>query len=75
MKLLNLEGQRYTRLTAIRRVDRTGAHTLWECLCDCGIRSFVTVENLRSGKVRSCGCLKGLKKQIHGEARKGKTTY
>lgn len=29
-----------------------------ECVCECGKKSFVTVDNLKSGNTSSCGCLR-----------------
>jgi hypothetical protein len=31
-------------------------NVVWECLCECGGKSYVTTGNLRSGNSRSCGC-------------------
>lgn len=59
-----------------------------ECICNCGLQEFstnvktaiVTVNNLRKGHTRSCGCIwkessvKGLFRLVHGEARNGHTT-
>jgi len=30
----------------------------WECLCDCGNKKVVKGPNLKSGKTKSCGCIK-----------------
>lgn len=55
---IDLTGQRFGRLTVIRRVQnlRKGA-TRWECLCDCGGKCITYTSNLRRGNARSCGCL------------------
>ena len=48
------------------------------CLCDCGKKHKVTGANLRSGAVKSCGCLaiEARKKNntIHGHTKEGKIT-
>lgn len=31
-------------------------HLVWECRCLCGNKVFAISQNLRSGKVKSCGC-------------------
>jgi hypothetical protein len=53
--LIDLSGQRFGRLTAIRYIK---AEKKWECLCDCGTTKIVKTMLLRSGKTRSCGCLR-----------------
>ena len=56
-KALDLKGQRFGRLTAIRSVRR-GGKLLWGCVCDCGTRICVSSGRLHSGNTRSCGCLR-----------------
>ena len=56
---LDISGQRFGKLIAIRRVgtaEYNGA--LWECQCDCGNKHIAELSNLKTGKVKSCGCLK-----------------
>ena len=36
MKSLDISGEKYGRLTAIRRAQTLGRHTQWLFLCDCG---------------------------------------
>lgn len=61
-----VKGDRFNRLTAMRKVYnpnvKTRNHDYWECLCDCGNETLVLDSNLKSGRVKSCGCLLGLKK-------------
>lgn len=48
-------GQRFGRLTALRRVDNDSkGYRQWLCRCDCGRERPVTVRNLM--RVKSCGC-------------------
>jgi hypothetical protein len=55
---LNLEGQRFGRLVAIRGYKRTGqTYYTWSCNCDCGTRVHVKGQSLIKGSTRSCGCL------------------
>ena len=55
--LLDLSGQRFGRLTVLRRTDRHMGHSvIWECLCDCGNTAYVASTNLRKGYTKSCGC-------------------
>lgn len=56
--LLDLSGQRFGRLTVLRRTDRHMGHSvIWECLCDCGNTAYVASTHLRKGYTKSCGCL------------------
>lgn len=57
----NLIGQKFSRLTVIKRVDDyispKGKHrVMYKCLCDCGEYTIVDATNLKSGKIKSCGC-------------------
>lgn len=52
-----MTGQRFGRLTAIKRVDNSAGHnTRWLCRCDCGNERIVSRGHLRSGHTKSCGC-------------------
>lgn len=56
-KPLELSGQQFGRLTAIRKCGVRHAKVLWECRCNCGAHVSVTTGNLRSGNSKSCGCV------------------
>lgn len=58
MELMDLTGQKFSRLTVIGRAPNHGRRTMWNCKCDCGKEVTVRAENLRSGNSKSCGCLK-----------------
>ena len=59
MKLNDLSGKRFGRLTAISISPRkSGNHVLWKCICDCGNEVIVSSTDLRSGHTKSCGCYK-----------------
>lgn len=52
-------GQRFGRLVALVRVENgTGGKVRWRCRCDCGVEVEVFASGLRSGRTRSCGCLR-----------------
>ena len=56
--LQDLTGQRFGRLIAERQVGVTArGHAVWECRCDCGNIHVARAYNLKTGNVRSCGCL------------------
>ena len=54
-KRLDLTGQRFGRLTALRPAEDINSSTAWVCRCDCGQETVVRTNNLRSGRSRSCG--------------------
>lgn len=58
-KFIDLTGNRYSKLTVIERAENAkGGIPVWKCLCDCGNVTLVRGQNLKSGAVKSCGCLK-----------------
>lgn len=64
-KLKDETGNRYGRLTVLRRYDvhdpsQRGAY--WLCRCDCGVEVAVLSTRLRNGNTRSCGCLREMSK-------------
>lgn len=57
VKRLDLTGQRFGRLVAIRRHEKSSkSHSFWLCKCDCGKESVVFLGALRGGTTKSCGC-------------------
>ena len=66
MKKIDLTGQRFERLKVIKEVGRSsGGHVQWLCECDCGKTTVVASNNLRQGKIVSCGCNKREKATKH----------
>lgn len=66
-KFIDRVGLRYGRLTVVKRAGTDNLKKpLWECLCDCGVTTFVNSSSLGSGNTTSCGCY--LKERItkHG---------
>ncbi len=57
-------------LTTVRRngSDKHGRFT-WECRCSCGAPATATATNLRTGEVKSCGCLARAGRPAHGHKR------
>lgn len=76
MKRLDLTGHTYYRLTVNSVAEIRHKKTFWSCTCECGNKSIVCTEHLRSGHTKSCGCFRrdhqGTTK--HGFARTGKKT-
>lgn len=57
-RVMDLTGQRFGRLTVIGLHPTETRKTFWYCQCDCGNYKVVRADSLRSGAVKSCGCLK-----------------
>lgn len=57
-KALDITGSSFGRLTAIEWTGRLRwSARIWRCRCECGNETEVAVNTLRSGLVRSCGCM------------------
>lgn len=56
--IVNLEGKRFGRLTALYPTSRRNKKmsVYWHCRCDCGNELEVTESGLMSGNYKSCGC-------------------
>ena len=57
----NLVGQKFGRLTVIRRLKPEEVETVqynWLCQCECGNFVKASANKLKTGHTRSCGCLK-----------------
>jgi hypothetical protein len=56
--LLDLTGEKYNRLTVLRRADKGACgKTRWLCRCDCGNQLEVFTMHLRAEHTKSCGCI------------------
>lgn len=56
---LDLTGQRFGDLTAIRIVGRNDqGRNIWLCACDCGNETRVQSSKLKNSHTKSCGCKK-----------------
>jgi hypothetical protein len=58
MKKLNIIGEKYNKLLVVEEVEQKGNNRMFKCLCDCGNTTIVAMNNMRSGKIVSCGCNK-----------------
>lgn len=52
-KFINLTGQKFGRLTALKYIG----NRKWLCKCDCGNTVITTGSNLKTENTKSCGCL------------------
>lgn len=58
MKVIDLKGKKFGRLTIIDFAEIRYRRAFWLCECVCGNVKIVDGIRLRSGKTRSCGCLR-----------------
>ena len=56
-KALDLTGQKFGKLTAIKRAQSRNGKTYWLCQCECGNQKEIQTGHLTSGVTQSCGCL------------------
>ena len=69
MKYLKYEltGQKFHRLKVISYNHLQGK---WYCRCDCGNRVYYKSQQLRTGAVKSCGCVR-IEMAIERNVRRG----
>ena len=54
----DITGMKWNRLTAVRVTDEKYRYrTLWLFKCDCGVEKLLLPNHVRSGSIKSCGCL------------------
>lgn len=73
-KFIDITGQKFGRLTALDHTRLDGRKEIyWRCTCECGGSKYVMSQNLRTGKIQSCGCLlretTGKRRRTHGQSR------
>lgn len=69
MRLRDLTGQAFGRLTVLKREPSVKGHTMWRCRCTCGAETIVGGSSLRTGNTASCGCIWRERMTKHGRAR------
>lgn len=67
----NWSGTKFGRWTVLSFLYKKGSNSYWLCRCSCGAIRPVQINNLTSGKTKSCGCLKVELQTIHGDTRRG----
>ena len=56
-KEIDITGQKFNRLTPIKQVGKGKGGIKWLCKCDCGNETILSQYLIKSGMVKSCGCL------------------
>ena len=60
-KALDLTGQRFGKLVALKKAPSRSGKTYWLCQCDCGNQKEIQTNHLVEGSIQSCGCLSAAK--------------
>jgi hypothetical protein len=55
---IDIIGKRFGKLVVIKRDGSIKRDATWLCRCDCGNKCINTGSRLRSGYIKSCGCLR-----------------
>ena len=64
-KTLELIGQRFGKLVVISYIGYYKNRSFVKCHCDCGNETIACIKELKTGNVKSCGCLKKGRKKTH----------
>lgn len=59
-KAIDITGQRFGRLTALKPTENRNSKgsIIWLCRCDCGTIKEICITDLRNKGTKSCGCLR-----------------
>lgn len=57
---IDLTNKKFGKLLVVKELKERGnrGQIKWECQCNCGNKHITSGESLRSGKSKSCGCLR-----------------
>ena len=66
-KIINIKGNRFFRLVALEYVGEKK----WLFLCDCGNKITILSSSVKSGKSKSCGCLRKEKSPLNVSVKHG----
>jgi len=58
MRYIDLKGKRFGRLFVLEKIKWNGRRLFWKCKCDCGKVFNINGDSLRTGRSKSCGCLR-----------------
>jgi hypothetical protein len=56
-RFVDITGQRFGKVVALREAGVVKGHATWWIRCDCGVEKIVQGSMLRNGNVKSCSCL------------------
>lgn len=71
MKFIDITGKKFNNLQVVSFCEYKRGKSLWNCICECGKATIVEGYSLRSGTIKSCGCLARAKTKLlmttHGD--------
>jgi len=56
-KTININGQKFGKLTVIKHSHTKNKHSYYWCQCECGTTIQIRTDSFKSGKTISCGCV------------------
>jgi len=59
MRALEIAGQRFNKLTVIKKGSNKNGKARWICRCDCGTMSTIITSQIINGHTKTCGCARG----------------
>ena len=69
----NLVNKRFGFLVVTENISPAKPMERWQCLCDCGSTKIVKTCDLKTGFIKSCGCIEKTKKENADKKLLGKT--
>ncbi len=57
METLKIKGCKFNRLTCVKEVYRNKYGVYWRVRCDCGEYKEALATDLKTGRIKSCGCV------------------
>lgn len=64
MKKDDMLNKTFGKLTVLKRVENyKDGHIKYLCKCDCGNETTIAGRDIRTSKIRSCGCLQKERKE------------
>lgn len=58
MQKIDILNQKFNKLRVSELAESKDGRLFWKCICDCGSIVTVSGKSLRSGKTKSCGCIR-----------------
>lgn len=63
---IDLTSRKFGRLTVEKYAFTKNNVAYWQCICECGNKKIIRANDLKSGRVKSCGCLLKEMRTKHG---------